>query len=233
MAQVSQLSRLEALPNEILKEILSQMSLGEHCKAIRASPKLLQVFSACRERILLKVIQLTLAPEIFTELLGFLHLPNYANLHHVPEADNDQWPFAYEPMSDFRWNRSRKREQYRLTQAFRKAHLARIDQARANGTSLFPNASLRGPIGPDKLEFKPAFKHVIKEIYDTMRKRVRDNFGEAAAPSTPGSQLTRIHNPAERHIIQLIANRLQRSVLRELLEKRMLDNIEWRGSDRF
>ncbi|KAG6355347.1 hypothetical protein INS49_003308 [Diaporthe citri] len=79
---------LEALPTEILQMILSQMTCTEDLfAAINASPTIFQYFLGWREEILIRVIQNSLDPGIFMEVLGLLDVPNFGNLHHVPGPD--------------------------------------------------------------------------------------------------------------------------------------------------
>lgn len=77
---------LEALPTEILQVILSQLACTEDLYAvIRASPRMLQSFLGQREPILIRVIESSLEPVIFMQILAVLHAPNFSDLHFVPD----------------------------------------------------------------------------------------------------------------------------------------------------
>lgn len=75
----------EALPVEVLSNILRQMSSPEDLySTIRASPRAFGSFLCFREKILIGVLQACLHVEIFAEFLGLLHAPKYEDYNYVP-----------------------------------------------------------------------------------------------------------------------------------------------------
>ncbi|KAL1862994.1 hypothetical protein Daus18300_008149 [Diaporthe australafricana] len=163
------LSPLEALPIEILEIFLSQMGSPEDLyAAIRASPLLLDVFLGKREHILIRTIQSALHPDIFMELLGFVHLPSCRNLQHVPQIPHG-WDWDGTALTASEWSDLRRMEQSKFILHHQTEHLARIDQALAEGIQLFEMPDPRRPVGPEKLTFKQAV-NTIARIYRHMRR---------------------------------------------------------------
>lgn len=75
-----QTSPFEALPLELLVNVLSNMSTPEDVLAtIKASPAALSAFMTGPERIYAVVLEACLAPEIFRELLAIVNAPDHNN----------------------------------------------------------------------------------------------------------------------------------------------------------
>lgn len=73
-----QASSFEAMPLELLVNVLSNMSAPEDVLAtIKASPAALRAFMTGSERIYAVVLETCLAPEIFRELLAIVNAPDH------------------------------------------------------------------------------------------------------------------------------------------------------------
>ncbi|KAH8761242.1 hypothetical protein F5883DRAFT_647422 [Diaporthe sp. PMI_573] len=154
-----------ALPIELLQEILLQMDSPEDLyAAIHASKRLSQAFSGLREQILITVIESSLDPGIFIEILGLLHVPDYKGLNHVAEGPRPELPgeemYLAWPTD---WHEfCRKVEQLRLLKEFRYNHVNRIDIASSSGDiEPFPVPRARRT---DDAEQRAHFKREVNDV---------------------------------------------------------------------
>lgn len=175
MASHNSPATLERLPTEILQMILSEMSCTDDLSAaIRASPRLLQCFLGRREQILIRVIESSLDPRIFMEVLGLLHVPNYHNLNYVPdpqdarsldnfrEVDHDMW-----------WLFCRIFAIERLNDGFEEEHWKRLNEGLESGAPKpFPIPSIRQPVDQEQLvQFRRTVNSVV-EIFGRLKRHM-------------------------------------------------------------
>lgn len=182
MASQNPLAPLEKLPTEILQMILSQMDCTHDLSsAIRASPDLFQAFLGSREQILIRVIQSSLNQDIFMEVLGLLHVPNFSGLHHVPRRlyspSREEW---FDPYSSWdhdpndSWRVPLRREQMRLTRVFQRYHFLRLDLARFYyfAPRPFPVPEVRQPADEDRVaEFRRSVNTVV-EVFGLLKRHM-------------------------------------------------------------
>ncbi|KAI7780395.1 hypothetical protein LA080_016119 [Diaporthe eres] len=128
MASHDRRAPLEALPTEILQMILSRMACTEDLSAaMKASPRILQSFLGWREKILIRVIQSSFDAEIFQELLGLVDVPNFGNLHYVPEPQYAGF-LSLDRDSVHRHAFCRSIEQRKLAQEFKDKFFERLGE---------------------------------------------------------------------------------------------------------
>lgn len=164
---------LADLPTEVTQMVLARITCTEALSAaIRASPLLLQSFLGQREQILIKVIQSSLDPGIFMELLGFVHLPNLSNLNHVigpPEVrpDISKRDLCYQHLL-LRWH-----EHNRFTEEFLRQHYRRLDEGREPGAPQpFPIPTIKQPGDQEQVaEFRQAVNTVVG-IFGSLRRHM-------------------------------------------------------------
>lgn len=186
MASHNPYAPLEALPTEILQMILSQMACTQDLSAaIRASPTILHSFLGQREEILIRVIQSTLDPKIFTVVLGLLDVPNFKGLHYVP-TPNDAHSHRLDIIrarEDYgeddlciwwwlcRWN-----EMDRLTRDFQMDHLEILRKAMKPGAPQpFPVPRIRRPVDQEQLAQFRRRVNTVAEIFGSLKRHMEQS----------------------------------------------------------
>lgn len=181
MASQKPLAPLERLPTEILQMILSQMDCTHDLSsAIHASPDLFQAFLGIREQILIRIIQSSLDQDIFMEVLGLLHVPDFSEIHHVPReywfpsiGDWLEPLWEYDP--DDSWRIPLRIEQGRLTKDFQREHFRSLDMARygRGEPRPFPIPRASHPVDENQVvEFRGAVNTVV-EIFGGLRSHMK------------------------------------------------------------
>lgn len=184
MASQNTRATLEALPTEILQMILSEMNCTDDLSAaIWASPRLLQSFLGHREQILIRVIESSLDPRIFMEVLGLLHVPNYGNLNYVPDRHdaamldmfNERIP---EVNRDSGWFLCRWYAIQTLSDEFEEGHRKRLRGA----PEPFPIPRIRKPVEQEQLaEFRRTVNSVV-EIFGSLKRHMEQTYTLSSFP---------------------------------------------------
>lgn len=178
MASQNTRTTLEALPTEILQMILSEMSCTDDLSAaIWASPRLLQSFLGRREQILIRVIESSLDPRVFMEVLGLLHIPNYQNLNYVLDPQDATFLDTFheegvEVHRDIAFL-CRFFAIERLNDEFEEAHLKRLNEGFESGAPKpFPIPIIRQPVDQEQLvQFRRTVNCVV-EIFGRLKRHM-------------------------------------------------------------
>lgn len=220
---------LEALPTEILQTILSQMTCTDDLSAaIKASPTIFQSFLGWREGILIRVIQSSLGPGIFMEVVGLLDVPNFGNLHYVPG------PFVAgrSGMHIGSWFAIRAHEQNRLAREFEEEHSKRLTEGLESGAPHpFPIPRTRPTVNTVVGIFVRLKRH-MEESFNSSSVRCRDIWVPAKpfsceVDATVNSSGVIIWNrrlislTKPRRLLRDVFEMYQRQFLRELLWKKL------------
>lgn len=186
MASQDTRTTLEALPTEILQMILSETDCTDDLSAaIRAGPRLLQSFLGQREQILIRVIELSLHPRVFMEVLGLLHVPDYRNLHYVPDQHDAAMLGMFnegnsEEDRDIWWFLCRESAIGRLSNEFEKGHWKRLLVGPA--PEPFPIPRIRKPVEQEQLaEFRRTVNSIV-EIFGRLKRHMEQTYTSSSFP---------------------------------------------------